>query len=252
MKNLLVMVAFMTLSLQTMAAEMATFPRPFHMSANPRYPASLDLVPWRGRGFEFETPLPGSKSLTLRDCAIAALARGTSTIRHPGEADDYWRMKDCLRRLGVTVDDTRDDLVVIGGRGGEFATGELQLDVGQSAVTARLMLAFAALRPATTVVDPYTQQSFTAPSHDKARAVGRRLAQRGGGVDVVLALHDEPAPPAFVHLQRVGAHALGDVLRHERFRDPRVHLVRPLLVAPVGCSGEDRGLKMTAGKHELE
>ena len=41
--------------------------------------------------------------------------------------------------------------------------------------------------PATTVVDPYTQQSFTAPSHDKARAVGRRLAQRafaavrGGG-----------------------------------------------------------------------
>jgi hypothetical protein len=41
--------------------------------------------------------------------------------------------------------------------------------------------------PATTVVDPYTQQSFAAPSHDKARAVGYRLAQqvfaavRGGG-----------------------------------------------------------------------
>jgi hypothetical protein len=31
--------------------------------------------------------------------------------------------------------------------------------------------------PATTVVDPYTQQSLAAPSHDKARAVGRRLAQ---------------------------------------------------------------------------
>jgi hypothetical protein len=31
--------------------------------------------------------------------------------------------------------------------------------------------------PATTVVDPYTEQSFAAPSHDKARAVGRRLAQ---------------------------------------------------------------------------
>jgi hypothetical protein len=42
--------------------------------------------------------------------------------------------------------------------------------------------------PATTVVDPYTQQPFAAPSHDKARAVGRRLAQaalaavRGGTV----------------------------------------------------------------------
>jgi hypothetical protein len=31
--------------------------------------------------------------------------------------------------------------------------------------------------PATTVVDPYTQQALAAPSHDKARAVGRRLAQ---------------------------------------------------------------------------
>ena len=31
--------------------------------------------------------------------------------------------------------------------------------------------------PQTTVVDPYTQQSFAAPSHDKARALGRRLAQ---------------------------------------------------------------------------
>jgi len=31
--------------------------------------------------------------------------------------------------------------------------------------------------PATTVVDPYTQQSLAPPSHDKARALGRRLAQ---------------------------------------------------------------------------
>jgi hypothetical protein len=35
--------------------------------------------------------------------------------------------------------------------------------------------------PATTVVDPYTQQSFVTPSHDKARAVGRRLAQAALG-----------------------------------------------------------------------
>ena len=31
--------------------------------------------------------------------------------------------------------------------------------------------------PATTVVDPYTQQAFAPPSHDKTRALGRRLAQ---------------------------------------------------------------------------
>ncbi len=113
----------------------------------------LDLEPWPAGWFRFETPLPGSKSLTLRDCAIAALANGPSTILHPGEADDYWRMKDCLRRLGIAVDDSREDRVLISGQGGNFATGRVELDVGQSAVTARLMLAFAALRPDVTVVD---------------------------------------------------------------------------------------------------
>jgi 5-enolpyruvylshikimate-3-phosphate synthase len=64
------------------------------------YPAFLDLEPWAAGVFRFDTPLPGSKSLTLRDCAIAALADGVSIIRYPGECDDYWRMKDCLRKLG--------------------------------------------------------------------------------------------------------------------------------------------------------
>jgi 3-phosphoshikimate 1-carboxyvinyltransferase len=117
------------------------------------YPPALDLEPWPAGAFAFETPLPGSKSLTLRDCAIAALADGTSTVRYPGEADDYWRMKDCLRRLGVAVDDAQEGEVRIAGRGGRFTAGALELDVGQSAVTARLMLAFAALRADTTVID---------------------------------------------------------------------------------------------------
>jgi 3-phosphoshikimate 1-carboxyvinyltransferase len=117
------------------------------------YPATLDLEPWPAGSLQFETPLPGSKSLTLRDCAIAALANGTSTVRYPGEADDYWRMKDCLRRLGIAVDDSADDRVMIHGHGGAFEPGRVELDVGQSAVTARLMLAISALRPDVTVID---------------------------------------------------------------------------------------------------
>jgi 3-phosphoshikimate 1-carboxyvinyltransferase len=112
----------------------------------------LDLEPWQG-AFQFETPLPGSKSLTLRDCGIAALAHGETLVRYPGEADDYWRMKDCLRRLGLGVDDSHEEAVRISGGGGRFAQGPIELDVGQSAVTARLMLAFAALREGETVID---------------------------------------------------------------------------------------------------
>lgn len=106
--------------------------------------------------FDFEFGLPGSKSLTLRDCAIAALADGQSTIRFPGECDDYWRMKDCLRRLGIEVDDRKSDEVAIGGRGGRFAEGPLELFTGQSAVSTRLLLAMAALRPGVTTLDGHS------------------------------------------------------------------------------------------------
>jgi 3-phosphoshikimate 1-carboxyvinyltransferase len=123
------------------------------MSAAPVFPEFLDLEPWPQGSFHFETPLPGSKSLTLRDCAIAALADGTSTIRYPGECDDYWRMKDCLRRLGIAVDDSAEDMVRISGRGGQFDDGAIELDAGQSAVTTRLLLAMASLRPGKTLID---------------------------------------------------------------------------------------------------
>src|SRR5688572_32785951 len=101
------------------------------MSAVPVFP-SLLLEPWQQGSFHFETPLPGSKSLTLRDCAIAALADGPSTVRYPGECDDYWRMKDCLRRLGIAVDDSVAGEVRIGGRGGQFDDGAIEVNVGRS------------------------------------------------------------------------------------------------------------------------
>src|SRR6188508_3595982 len=153
------------------------------MSAVPAFPEFLDLEPWQKGSFHFETALPGSKSLTLRDCAIAALADGASTIRFPGEADDYWRMKDCLRRLGITVDDSRDEVAVINGRGGQFGAGRVELDVGQSAVTTRLMLAFAALRPDATVVDGHIsmQKRPNKDLVDALRALGATLDSTNDG-----------------------------------------------------------------------
>ena len=100
-------------------------------------PQSLELTPWAGR-VDFAVGLPGSKSLTLRDCAIAALADGESTIRFPGECDDYWRMKDCLRRLGIAVDDSESEVVRIAGQNGAFKGGTIELFTGQSAVSTRL------------------------------------------------------------------------------------------------------------------
>jgi 3-phosphoshikimate 1-carboxyvinyltransferase len=127
--------------------------------------------------------LPGSKSLTLRDCAIAALADGTSTIRYPGECDDYWRMKDCLRRLGIAVDDSLGDAVRITGRGGAFAAGPIELFTGQSAVSTRLLLAMAALRPALTVIDGHASMRArpNKPLVDALSHLGARLESTNDG-----------------------------------------------------------------------
>ena len=153
------------------------------MSASASYPSHLDLEPWQQGSFHFETPLPGSKSLTLRDCAIAALADGTSTIRFPGECDDYWRMKDCLRRLGIAVDDSQEGVVRITGRGGEFPGGDVALDVGQSAVTTRLLLAIASLRPAATVIDGHIsmQKRPNKDLVDALRTLGATLESTNDG-----------------------------------------------------------------------
>jgi 3-phosphoshikimate 1-carboxyvinyltransferase len=147
------------------------------------FPSFLDLTPWPPGVFHFDTPLPGSKSLTLRDCAIAALADGVSTIRYPGECDDYWRMKDCLRKLGIAVDDSTEGVVRITGRGGEFTGGDVSLDVGQSAVSTRLLLAIAALRPAATTIDGHVsmQKRPNKPLVDALAALGARMSSSNDG-----------------------------------------------------------------------
>lgn len=143
---------------------------------------ALELTPWAGR-FDFAVGLPGSKSLTLRDCAIAALAGGVSTIRYPGECDDYWRMKDCLRRLGIAVEDSESDVVRITGRGGAFAPGPVELFTGQSAVSTRLLLAMAALRPDLTVIDGHVSMRArpNKPLVDALNALGARLESTNDG-----------------------------------------------------------------------
>lgn len=112
------------------------------------------IQPWLKPG-ALSLGLPGSKSLTLRDCAIAALAPGRSEIAFPGECDDYARMLDCLQRLGTVVSEVGTHTLAIEGQGGVFAGGPVALDCGQSAVTTRLLLAVAALREQATSFDAH-------------------------------------------------------------------------------------------------
>ncbi len=102
--------------------------------------------------FQTSLYLPGSKSITLRDYVLAALAKGTSHIHYPGICDDTFRMEDSLQRLGIDVI-SKETSKSIKGQGGVFAAGEIHLHLGLSAASTRLLLALSILRQDQTILD---------------------------------------------------------------------------------------------------
>jgi 3-phosphoshikimate 1-carboxyvinyltransferase len=83
--------------------------------------------------------LPGDKSISHRYAMLAAIAEGTSTFEHFAASRDCHSTLDCLRSLGVKVDET-GDTVTIRGRGlrGLQAPDRI-LDAGNSGTTIRLL-----------------------------------------------------------------------------------------------------------------
>ncbi len=92
-------------------------------------------------------------------------------------------MKDCLRRLAIGIDDATADVVRIGGRGGQFADGDVALYTGQSAVSTRLLLAMAALRPGVTTLDGHVSMRArpNKPLVDALSQLGAKLESTNDG-----------------------------------------------------------------------
>ncbi len=98
--------------------------------------------------------LPGSKSITNRALVAAALAPGRSTLHGVLVADDTEAMVDCLRRLGIVIDQAPDaTTLVVDGAGGRIPVTAAELDVRQSGTTARFVAPVAALGHGRYVID---------------------------------------------------------------------------------------------------
>lgn len=91
--------------------------------------------------------LPGSKSITLRNLVLAALAEGSSEITAPCDCDDTREMVGCLGELGIEIEVSEDyRRMTVEGRGGRFAGGPISLDLGLSGTSVRFLIALSALR----------------------------------------------------------------------------------------------------------
>ncbi len=89
---------------------------------------------------------PPAKAYTLRAIFLASLAEGRSVIENPLLAADQRNLIDALERLGVTIREEENTLV-IDGCGGAFSPVKRELDVGESGVAMNTLLALASLVP---------------------------------------------------------------------------------------------------------
>ena len=105
---------------------------------------SLDLLPIP----PCEGPLdavvspPGSKSITNRCLLMAALADGESRLERALESEDTVIFGECLRRLGISVDeDPAKGVIGVRGQGGRVSDRGAELFVGNAGTAARFITA---------------------------------------------------------------------------------------------------------------
>ncbi len=106
--------------------------------------ATLEIHPAPGPVTGTVRP-PGSRSLTNRALAVAALAEGTSRITDVGFSDDVAAMTEALRALGLVVEaDEANRRLTVTGVGGSVPPGPADLDTGDSGTATRFMTALVA------------------------------------------------------------------------------------------------------------
>lgn len=90
--------------------------------------------------------VPGSKSLTNRALAIAALGDGTTTLTNALESDDSHYFAESLQRLGFDIQISNlQSLIFVRGLGGHIPSLRADLFVGNAGTAARFLTAFVVL-----------------------------------------------------------------------------------------------------------
>ena len=120
------------------------------------YSKSVDLLPITptSRPVVGTAWVPGSKSITNRALALAALSDGTTRLTGALFADDTARMMDCLRALGFVVEaDATREAITVAGQGGRIPNDRAELFVGNSGTTARFVTPLLALGRGEYIVD---------------------------------------------------------------------------------------------------
>ncbi len=92
-----------------------------------------------------EITVPGSKSYTHRILIASALSDGECRIRNPLLSEDTLLTLQALRQMGIRIDATAKDQIIVSGRSGRLKPGADRIFLGNSGTSMRLLTAVAAL-----------------------------------------------------------------------------------------------------------
>lgn len=98
-----------------------------------------------------EVDVPSSKSYTNRALVIASLVKGEIRIINPLISDDTKSMVDCLKELGVKIEESKAEIRVIGDIG-EIRDEPHELNAGLSGTTIRFLLALCCVLPGMKII----------------------------------------------------------------------------------------------------
>ncbi len=206
---------------------------------------------------------PGDKSISHRYALLGAIAEGRSAIRGYSTGGDCASTLDCLRRLGVAVEETRRDStglhLQITGRGlGGLQAPTGALDAGNSGSTMRMLAGILAAHPFDTIVtgDESLRRRPMRRIIVPLERMGARIASIDGkppltiqGSAELSALEFAPDVPSAQVKSAVllaGLHARG-LTRVIESLPTRDHTERALEAFGVAVSRHDRTVAVTGG-----
>ncbi len=83
--------------------------------------------------------VPGDKSISHRAVLYAAIANGTSRVRHLSAGNDVTSSQECLRALGIRIEQQGSNVLIHGNGMHGFREPSGPLDCGNSGTTMRLL-----------------------------------------------------------------------------------------------------------------
>lgn len=127
--------------------------------------------------------IPTSKSHSIRAVFLAALAEGTSTIRHRLQSADVDSAIAACKALGAGIEESGEVLRITGFNGKPIAPKNT-IDVGNSGTTANFVLALAALcdKPVTITADDQTRKRPVAPLLESLKHLGAVIESSNNGL----------------------------------------------------------------------